>query len=218
MGAILRGHDPDFSRDLAIKVLLDPSHDPEQVRRFVEEAQIGGQLQHPGIVPVYEIGVYADDRPCFTMKLVEGRTLGQLLCERADPATDWPRFLGIFEQVCLTIAYAHDHGVMHRDLKPGNVMVGSFGEVLVMDWGLAKVLNRSGRRDAGSRTPADRTCRTVRTEVGAGRASASGTGFGNSGVHVAGAGPRRNRPCRSAHRRVRARLDPVRDSHRPAGV
>ena len=165
MGAILRGHDPNLGRDLAIKVLLDAGRDPEQVRRFVEEAQIGGQLQHPGIVPVYEIGHYADNRPYFTMKLVEGRTLFHLLWERSDPAHDCPRFLGIFQQVCLTIAYAHDHGVIHRDLKPGNIMVGSFGEVLVMDWGLAKVLNRAGQAPDPAPTPCDRDIRTVRTEV-----------------------------------------------------
>ena len=94
MGAILRGHDPNLERDLAIKVLLDASHDPEQVRRFLEEAQIAGQLQHPGIVPVYEIGLYGDNYPYFTMKLVEGRTLFHLLLrERGDrrPQT-CPRF------------------------------------------------------------------------------------------------------------------------------
>ena len=148
-GAILRGHDPDLRRDLAIKVLLDASHDPEQVRRFVEEAQIAGQLQHPGIVPVYEIGLYADNRPYFTMKLVEGRTLSICCAERQTRRTICPRFLGIFQQVCLTIAYAHDRGVIHRDLKPGNIMVGSFGEVLVMDWGLAKVLNIAGQSRSG---------------------------------------------------------------------
>ena len=94
MGAILRGRDVDLGRDLAIKVLLE-SHqgDPEVVRRFVEEAQIGGQLQHPGIVPVYELGTFPDRRPFFAMKLVKGRTLASLLHERTGPAHDLPRFL-----------------------------------------------------------------------------------------------------------------------------
>src|SRR5689334_1648079 len=141
MGAVLKGRDPDLGRDLAVKVLLESHEDrPDMVRRFVEEAQIGGQLQHPGIVPVYELGVFADRRPYFTMKLVNGRTLAELLRERPDPGHDRPRFLGIFEQVCQTVAYAHARGVIHRDLKPSNVMVGAFGEVQVMDWGLAKVL------------------------------------------------------------------------------
>ena len=81
------------------------------------------------------------------MKLVKGRTLAQLLSERGDPAANQPRFLGIFEQVCQTVAYAHARGVIHRDLKPTNIMVGSFGEVQVMDWGLAKVLKEDGVAD-----------------------------------------------------------------------
>src|SRR5262249_50204240 len=106
----------------------------------VEEAQIGGQLQHPGIVPVYELGAFADQRPYFTMKLVKGRTLKALLGERRSPAHDLPRFRSIFASICQTVAYAHARRVIHRDLNPSNVMVGSFGEVQVMDWGLAKVL------------------------------------------------------------------------------
>src|SRR5262249_40207929 len=158
--------DPDLGRDLAVKVLLENHEDkPEMLRRFVEEAQIGGQLQHPGIVPVYELGTFADRRPYFTMKLVRGRTLSSLLAERrkvevpaapgaeggrinkersgsASPLlpppssfrSDLPRFLSIFEAICQTVAYSHARGVIHRDLKPSNVMVGSFGEVQVMDW------------------------------------------------------------------------------------
>ena len=141
MGAVLKGRDTDLGRDLALKILLDQHRDrPDLIQRFVEEAQICGQLQHPGIVPVYELGALADHRPFFTMKLVKGRTLASLLDARQSPADDLPRFLGIFEQVCQTVAYAHARGVIHRDLKPSNVMVGSFGEVQVMDWGLAKVL------------------------------------------------------------------------------
>jgi serine/threonine protein kinase/tetratricopeptide (TPR) repeat protein len=148
MGAVLRGRDLDLGRDLAVKVLLESHRDkPDLVKRFVEEAQIGGQLQHPGIVPVYELGAFADSRPYFTMKLVKGRTVADLLCDRTDPADERPRFLAIFAQVCQTMAYAHARGVIHRDLKPSNIMVGSFGEVQVMDWGLAKVLPRGGVAD-----------------------------------------------------------------------
>ena len=158
MGAVLKGRDPDLGRDLAVKVLLDAHRDrPELVRRFVEEAQIAGQLQHPGIVPVYELGCFADARPYFTMKLVKGRTLAQLLADRPAPGAERPRFLGDLRAGRQTVAYAHARGVIHRDLKPSNVMVGSFGEVQVMDWGLAKVLPaegrpttpRPGKRDAG---------------------------------------------------------------------
>ena len=148
MGAILKGRDIDIGRDLAVKVLLEKHRDdPELIRRFIEEAQIAGQLQHPGVVPVYELGSFTDRRPYFTMKLVKGRTLADLLDHRPDPAVDRPQMLGVFLQVCQTVAYAHARGVIHRDLKPSNVMVGSFGEVQVMDWGLAKVLPRGGARD-----------------------------------------------------------------------
>jgi tetratricopeptide (TPR) repeat protein/tRNA A-37 threonylcarbamoyl transferase component Bud32 len=150
MGRVLRGRDPELGRDLAVKVLHERFKDDPQVqRRFVEEAQVGGQLQHPGVVPVYELGRFPDRRPYFTMKLVKGQTLAELLHERIDPGHDLPRCLTIFEQVCQTVAYAHSHGVIHRDLKPANIMVGAFGEVQVMDWGLAKVLgNRSADAQA----------------------------------------------------------------------
>jgi tRNA A-37 threonylcarbamoyl transferase component Bud32 len=154
MGAVLKARDPDLGRELAIKVLLEKHRDkPELVRRFVEEAQIGGQLQHPGIVPIYDLGAFADRRPYFAMKLIKGRTMANLLEARVEPAVDLPRFLSIFEQVCQTVAYAHARGVIHRDLKPSNVMVGSFGEVQVMDWGLAKVLPRGGAADESTPTP-----------------------------------------------------------------
>jgi serine/threonine-protein kinase len=144
MGAILRGRDPALGRELAVKVLLEAHRDkPELVRRFLEEAQIGGQLQHPGVVPVYELGRFDDDRPFFTMKLVKGQTLAELLKRRASPAEELPHFLTIFGQICQTVAYAHAHGVIHRDLKPSNVMVGNYGEVQVMDWGMAKVLTQN---------------------------------------------------------------------------
>jgi serine/threonine-protein kinase len=103
---------------------------------------------------VYELGTFADRRPYFTMKLVRGRTLSSLLAERPSPAHDMPRFLAIFEAICQTVAYSHARGVIHRDLKPSNVMVGSFGEVQVMDWGLAKVLKESGIADQSPDGPA----------------------------------------------------------------
>jgi serine/threonine-protein kinase len=170
MGVVLKGRDPDLGRDVAIKVLL-PGHagDPSLVRRFVEEAQIGGQLQHPGILPVHELGLDADSRPYFTMRLVKGRTLAALLEERPDPTHDLGRFLSVFEQVCQTIAYAHARGVIHRDLKPSNVMVGAFGEVQVVDWGLSKVLRQGGEGEAVTReeSPGDEPrVTTIRTTGG----------------------------------------------------
>lgn len=143
VGVVLLAHDNDIGRDLAVKVLHeDLADDPALLQRFVEEAQIGGQLQHPGIVPVYELGLDLRQRPFFTMKLVQGETLAALLDRRAEPGEDLPRWLSVFARVCETVAYAHARGVVHRDLKPGNIMVGEFGEVLVMDWGFAKVLGR----------------------------------------------------------------------------
>jgi serine/threonine-protein kinase len=186
MGAILRGRDVDLGRDLAVKVLLEGHKGkPDLVRRFVEEAQISGQLQHPGIVPVYELGSFADRRPYFTMKLVKGHTLAELLRARSSPAEGLPRFLSIFESIAQTMAYSHARGVIHRDLKPSNVMVGSFGEVQVMDWGLAKVLPKGGvvadepQRRAEPDIPAS-VIRTVRSGSDA-DASQAGSVLGTPG-------------------------------------
>jgi tetratricopeptide (TPR) repeat protein/tRNA A-37 threonylcarbamoyl transferase component Bud32 len=163
MGAIYKARDVDLGRDLAVKVLLEKHHGkPELARRFVTEARVAGQLQHPGAVPVHELGVLADGRPYFAMKLVEGRDLEDLLGERASPSEDLTRFLGVFEQVCQTVAYAHARGVIHRDLKPANVMVGRFGEVQVMDWGLAKVL--AGADAGADASGPDETTGEVATE------------------------------------------------------
>ena len=170
MGAVLKGRDTDLGRDLAIKVLLDQHKDkPDVVRRFVEEAQIGGQLQHPGIAPVYELGQFSDKRPFFAMKLVKGQTLSKLLADRQNAKDERSRFIGIFEQICQTMAYAHSRGVIHRDLKPANIMVGAFGEVQVMDWGLAKVLQVGGVADekkSRELKPGQSVIQTLRSGVG----------------------------------------------------
>jgi tetratricopeptide (TPR) repeat protein len=140
MGVILQGRDNELARDVVFKVLREDHQDSPTLRqRFVDEARVGGRSQHPGVVPVYELGRFDDRPPYFTMKLVQGRTLGELLAARANADQDLPRLLKVFEQVCQTVAYAHSKGVIHRDLKPANVMVGEFGEVLVIDWGLARV-------------------------------------------------------------------------------
>ncbi|HEY7154949.1 MAG TPA: protein kinase [Gemmataceae bacterium] len=157
MGDVLQGYDRHLRRDLAVKMLHPELQDqPHMIRRFLREAWIGARLQHPGIVPVYDLGEFADRQPYFTMKLVRGHTLETLLKERGNPTAELPRLLTIFEQVCQTVAYAHAQGVIHRDLKPANIMVGAFGEVQVMDWGLAKVLGGAwgdgtvAGRDAGA--------------------------------------------------------------------
>jgi serine/threonine-protein kinase len=199
MGAVLKGRDVDLGRDMAVKVLLEAHRSrPEMVRRFVEEAQIGGQLQHPGIVPVYELGTFADRRPYFTMKLVKGRTLADLLDGREGLANELPRYLSIFEQVCLTVAYAHARGVIHRDLKPGNIMVGGFGEVQVMDWGVAKVLARGGEGDEDLfPTTTESTVSTIRTLRS------------DSGVEVSQAGSVLGTPSYMAPEQARGEVDRV---------
>ncbi|MFL5342796.1 MAG: serine/threonine-protein kinase, partial [Gemmataceae bacterium] len=167
MGVVIKGRDHDLCRDVAMKVLLEDfqTHD-EALRRFVEEARIGGRLTHPGVVPVYELGTLPDRRPYFTMKLVDGKTQAQLLADRRDPHHDLPRFLKIFEQICQTMAYAHSRGVIHRDLKPQNVMVGAFGEVQVMDWGLAKTLASREREQSEDSRPRPENIADGQTHAG----------------------------------------------------
>src|SRR5262249_44421712 len=120
------------------------------------EARVTGQLQHPGIPAVHQVGTLSDGRPFLVMKLIKGSTLAAILSHRPDLAADRGRLLAIFEAVCQAVGYAHSHRVIHRDLKPANVMVGAFGEVQVMDWGLAKVLGEetSGIAEA---LPAEQT-------------------------------------------------------------
>ena len=111
MGAVLKGRDPELGRELAVKVLLERAQ--RRRRRTgasVEEAQIGGRLQHPGVVPVYALGRLADGRPYFTMKLIEGRTLADLLVERTTPPATCRGSFKVFQQICQTLAYAHARG------------------------------------------------------------------------------------------------------------
>jgi eukaryotic-like serine/threonine-protein kinase len=176
MGAVIRGRDVELGRELAIKVLLEKYVDrPEIARRFIEEAQIGGQLQHPGVVPVYDIGNFGE-RPFFTMKLVKGRTLAAILSDRTEPAEDRPRLLAIALQVAQTLAYAHAKAVIHRDLKPANIMVGAFGEVQVMDWGLAKVLAEGGVADEERASRAHHPPEVEPTVIRTARSSSAGVG------------------------------------------
>ena len=140
MGAVYSAVDRAFDREVAVKLVREEFVGTDAAKRFFVEARITGQLQHPGIPPIHEVGTLPDGRPYLVMKLVKGRTLSDLLLERESPGGELDRFLLIFEQICLAVAFAHARGVIHRDLKPQNVMVGAFGEVQVMDWGLAKRL------------------------------------------------------------------------------
>ncbi|MGL6076860.1 MAG: tetratricopeptide repeat protein [Fimbriiglobus sp.] len=137
MGVVFRARDIQLERDVAIKVLLQQSETiPEDSLRFFREKQITAQLQHPGIPPVHQIGTSEDGQPYLVMKLVQGCTLEDL-CQTPAKINKWQ----LFDGICNTLAYAHMHGVIHRDLKPQNIMIGQFGEVQVMDWGMAKRLD-----------------------------------------------------------------------------
>jgi serine/threonine-protein kinase len=144
MGEVWRGRDTVLGREVALKVLRDRAFGDGELRpRFAEEARQVGQLDHPSIVPVDDLGGLADGRPFFVMKLVHGQTLAELLAARATPGEELKRWVAVFEQICVAGAFAHERDVIHRDLKPSNVMLGEFGEVLVMDWGIAKALAAS---------------------------------------------------------------------------
>lgn len=172
MGTVFEVWDLDLRRSLAMKVLAkapDRRLTSRALARFLEEAQITGQLEHPGIVPVHELGIDAEGRAYFTMRLVRGESLQAVIerVHRAEPDMPLTRALGLFVSVCDTVGYAHSKGVLHRDLKPSNVMVGAFGELYVMDWGLARVL------DASDPEVATADLRTVRSEAGDARSAGS---------------------------------------------
>lgn len=148
MGAIAEAEDCKLGRKIAVKVmLLEAGADEEQRQRFVQEAAVLGRLEHPNIVPIHDLGRDTDGSLYYTMKLVQGHTLQDILndlrLETPDALHEYTleRLLTVFRKVCDAIAFAHSRRILHRDLKPENIMVGEFGEVLVMDWGLAKVLD-----------------------------------------------------------------------------
>jgi len=173
MGVVWRIRDLQFGRSLAVKVMKSwACTAPGLVERFVGEAQVCGQLAHPFIVPIHAMGRLPDGRPYYTMKLVEGGTLAALLGGGPAPAERRMEVVQIFGQVCQAVAFAHSKGVIHRDLKPDNVMVGAHGEVQLMDWGLAKMLSDDGlgpRPGVGSASavvePGDENTRTLAGSV-----------------------------------------------------
>ncbi len=156
MGAVLDARDGAMERKVAMKVMLDPG-DPEALARFIAEARITGQLEHPNIVPIHDIGVDENGHAFYTMKFVRGVTLADVFhgLVTGDAATvekyPLPVLLTVFQKVCDALAFAHSRGVIHRDLKPANIMLGDYGEVLVMDWGLAKLVDTA---PASAATPA----------------------------------------------------------------
>jgi len=140
-GIVYRVNDRDCHREVACKVLSYSTSDPEEVSRFIHEAQVTAQLEHPGVVPIHDLGELRDGTVYYTMKRVDGVSLLDLLTAKAGKVEHRFDLLQMFLRICETMAFAHSRGVIHRDLKPRNIMAGPFGEVLVLDWGLAKVVN-----------------------------------------------------------------------------
>lgn len=152
MGAVYLAEDSVLARRVALKILDLPDSQGELAQRLLREARILARLEHPGIVPVHDAGTLAGGRPFYAMKFVEGRRLDRLVASSSHDAKSIPDRLRIFERICDAVAFAHAHEVLHRDLKPENVMVGLFGEVLVMDWGVAKILERRAAADPQATT------------------------------------------------------------------
>ena len=166
MGEVLEIWDPHLRRSLAMKVALgveptrrgegQPTPEDSRLARFLEEAQVTAQLDHPGVVPVHELGIDAEGHVYFTMAHVGGEDLSVVYrrARAGEPGWSQARVIGLLQRICETVAYAHAKGVIHRDLKPANVRVGEFGEVYVLDWGIAKLL---GRPAASQSEPATAT-------------------------------------------------------------
>ena len=212
MGMVLRARDANIRRTVAMKVILPEKQRSEKnMLRFIEEAQVTGQLEHPGIVPIYELGVNAQGQVFYTMKLVKGATLKEVLAglakreEEAVRRYPLSQLLTIFQKVCDALAFAHAKGVVHRDLKPDNIMVGEFGETLVLDWGTGQGPPRAdGRAGKQGRF----------REVGAGHGQRLPLDNGrhrarNALVHGPRAGSGRARQDRRPHGHLRAGNDPL---------
>ncbi|HBA85352.1 MAG TPA: hypothetical protein DCZ95_14795 [Verrucomicrobia bacterium] len=195
MGMVYEARDVQCERIVALKVLLsDERHEDENRTRFVEEARITSKLEHPNIVPIHELGKDVGGNVFYSMKYVKGVTLGDILNDirkgKKDVVDQYPmgRLLTIFQKICDAVAFAHANGVVHRDLKPGNIMIGNYGEVLVLDWGLAKVLPQKeaegpmeANREARSES-ADGSLDIARVNIhNAGLKAVSGTVLGTPG-------------------------------------
>ena len=153
LGKVYVAHDEELRREVALKEIKpNQADDPEHRRRFTLEAEVTGGLEHPGIVPVYGLGQYADGRPFYAMRFIRGDSLKRAIKrfharqsaggDTSDELLELRKLLGRFIDVCQAIEYAHSRGVLHRDLKPGNIMLGNYGETLVVDWGLAKPIGQ----------------------------------------------------------------------------
>lgn len=175
MGVVYVAEDEKLQRRVALKVLDLPGTDGDLANRLIREALVLARLEHPGIVPVHDVGTLTDGRVFYTMKFVQGKRLDKYI-ETITSVTDRLR---VFLRICDAVAFAHANRVLHRDLKPANIMVGPFGEVLVMDWGLAKLLCEDGRPQFQVADP-DATIveKPKRASDSAGTLSAAATGHG----------------------------------------
>ena len=232
IGQVWLARDRSLDRDVALKELRpDRTGDGALLRRFFQEARITSQLDHPGVVPVYELAQGAADhdggRPYYTMRFVRGRTLSEAVAafhrDRADGRDRRSDFLALiqaFVGVCNTVAFAHNRRVIHRDLKGQNIVLGEFGEVILLDWGLAKLIDRDGvedepEPDVDPGMTTDFPGRDVRRRR---RSDGRRAGAGHARLHGPRAGRGTGRPDRSQNRRLRAGNDSLRDPGRPAAV
>ena len=171
MGEVRLCRDHVLGREVAMKVVKSVRVDSPQRWRFIREARVQGQLEHPAIVPVHDLGVSPEGHPFFTMKRVRGESLFEIF-ERlragdahTRSARSTKRLLRVFATICLAMDFAHSRGVVHRDLKPENVMLGDYGEVYLLDWGIAKILGEATRGNDARLLDASRATSTERGSV-----------------------------------------------------
>lgn len=177
LGRLMIAQDGELNREIALKEILPAYADnQENRRRFVREAEITGNLEHPGIVPVYSLGEFADGRPYYAMRLIRGVDLRMAIddffakpASRSEKELEFRQLLARFVTVCQAVDYAHNRGVIHRDLKPGNIMLGDYGETLVVDWGLAKTLDGLATADDFDLAPVSPSNRAHTDQTQAGR-------------------------------------------------
>ena len=233
IGQVWLARDSELQRDVAIKEIQPRfAEHADQRARFVLEAEVTGNLEHPGIVPVYSLGKNAEGRPYYAMRFIRGESLAVAIRrfhhdfrQNAGSATtrsrrpskwgiEFRQLVRRFLDVCNAIDYAHSRGVLHRDLKPANIMLGHYGETLVVDWGLAKVI---GKDDVGSRQPKATWRRSFRARIRHDLQSyRAGHDDRHSRLYEPRAGQRPDRPARSGQRRLQSGREPVRAADRAA--
>ena len=211
LGEVFVARDARLNREVALKLVLQSPGEPQGKVRFLLEAEITGGLEHPGIVPVYALGETADGRPFYAMRLVRGETLKDRIRKFhaggsiRRQSLEFHQLLNHFERVCDVVAYAHSRGVLHRDLKPSNVMLGKFGETLVVDWGLAKPIERTTATPSAVKDEL-----TLRPTSGSSvQATLHGATLGTPPVHEPRASDGPTGPDGAGERRVQPGCDPL---------